>query len=434
MSDKVFYKVLMVDDDKTLGASLQPQAERYCLDLQQCECWQDAMKMLSFKSSFHEWDAIILDARCVDKTGDPADLHFLGTALRDLYSLFERYGNQTPWYVLTAGGKEDFQFVMVDISRHPRDEKAWGKRLYFKDSPADENGKNDIDRLFENIQKAAPLKSRNRIKRQYSALFEVMKSCQFESESEDIMISVLSALHFPEENKGFDPVLYYNRLRQMVEYLFRAANKIGLLPDYFIEKGRVNLQGSSLYLAGEAFTPSNDSTILSIRYGEKGESVFHKNIASIVKNILSVTSHHSHTIEIDKEDEEELLAYYLEIRSPNLLFGYALQLCEVIIWFGNYAKKHNDREANLAKCKVVKKETESEQAREPITEEYEGKIFLLEQDEKGYLHCDKCLVLSKQNHDKIGKKVKLKNVVENIKDGQLKRKYPLFASGVEAVE
>ncbi len=434
MSDKVFYKVLLVDDNKALGTSLQPLAEQYCLDLQQCECWEDAKQVLSNKNDFLEWDAIILDARCVDRKGSPADLHFLQIALTDFNGLCERFNSEIPWYVLTAGGKEEFNFVMEGIKRIPRDEKGWGKMLYFKDKPRDENGKDDVDYLFENIQRAAPLRTRNKIKHQYSALFEVMKSCQFESESEDIMISVLSALHFPEENKGFDPVLYYNRLRQMVEYLFRAANKIGLLPDYFIEKGRVNLQGSSLYLAGEAFTPSNDSTILSIRYGEKGESVFHKNIASIVRSVLNVTSQRSHTTEINKEDKEELLAYYSETHSPNLLFGYALQLCEVIIWFGNYAKKHNDKEANLAKCKVVKKETESEQAREPITEEYEGKIFLLEQDEKGYLHCDKCLVLRKQNHDKIGKKVKLKNVVENIKDGDLKRKYPLFASGVEAVE
>lgn len=434
MSDKVFYKVLLVDDNKALGASLQPQAEQYCLDLQQCECWEDAKLLLSNKKGFLEWDAIILDARCVDKKGNPADLYFLQSALRDINVFCERYNSKVPWYVLTAGGKEDFEHEMEGVRRIPRDEKSWGKMLYFKHKTCDENGKNDIDYLFENIQRAAPLRTRNKIKHQYCALFEVMKSCQFEPESEEIMISVLSALHFPEENKGFDPVLYYNRLRQMVEYLFRAANKIGLLPDYFIEGGKVNLQGSSLYLDDKPFTPSKDSTILSIRYGEEGERVFHKNIAGIVKNVLSVTSHHSHTIEIDKEDEEELEAYYFETRSPNLLFGYALQLCEVIIWFGNYAKKHNDREANLAKCKVVKKETESEQAREPITEEYEGKIFLLEQDEKGYLHCDKCLVLRKQNHDKIGKKVKLKNVVENIKDGELKRKYPLFASGVEAVE
>ena len=434
MSNKVFYKVLLVDDNKALGTSLQPQAERYSLDLQQCECWEDAKQVFSNKNDFLEWDAIILDARCVDRKGSPADLHFLQCALRDINVFCERYNSKIPWYVLTAGGKEDFEFVMEDVRRIPRDEKEWGKMLYFKDKPCDENGKDDIDYLFENIQKAAPLRTRNKIKHQYSALFEVMKSCQFEPESEDIMISVLSALHFPEENKGFDPVLYYNRLRQMVEYLFRAANKIGLLPDYFIEGGKVNLQGSSLYLDDKPFTPSKDSTILSIRYGEEGERVFHKNIASIVKNVLSVTSHHSHTIEIDKEDEEELSAYYLETCSPYLLFGYALQLCEVIIWFGNYAKSHNDREANSAKCKVVKKETESILEQKPVIGKYEGKTFLLEQDEKGNLHCGYCLVSYKQNQDKIGNIVLLKEVEENKNSGELKKKYPYFASKVEQVE
>lgn len=433
MSNKVFYKVLLVDDNKALGTSLQPQAERYSLDLQQCECWEDAKQVFSNKNDFLEWDAIILDARCVDRKGSPADLHFLQCALRDINVFCERYNSKIPWYVLTAGGKEDFEFVMEDVRRIPRDEKEWGKMLYFKDKPCDENGKDDIDYLFENIQKAAPLRTRNKIKHQYSALFEVMKSCQFEPESEDIMISVLSALHFPEENKGFDPVLYYNRLRQMVEYLFRAANKIGLLPDYFIEGGKVNLQGSSLYLDDKPFTPSKDSTILSIRYGEEGERVFHKNIASIVKNVLSVTSHHSHTIEIDKEDEKELLAYYLETRSPNLLFGYALQLCEVIIWFGNYAKSHNDREANLAKCKVLKKET-SEQEQKPIIEEYEGKTFPLEYDEENRVfHCGYCLLLSKsQKQENIGKMVKLSNVVENTDKNY--PKYKNFAKKAEVIE
>ena len=434
MSDNIYYKVLLVDDNKALGASLQPQAEQYCLDLQQCECWEDAKQVLSNKNDFLEWDAIILDARCVDKKGSSADLHFLQIALTDFNGLCERFNSEIPWYVLTAGGKEDFNFVMEGIKRIPRDEKGWGKMLYFKDKPCDEDGKNDVDYLFENIQRAAPLRTRNKIKHQYSALFKVINSCQFEPESEDIMISVLSALHFPEENKGFDPVLYYNRLRQMVEYLFRAANKIGLLPDYFIEEGKVNLQGSSLYLAGGSFTPSKDPKILSIRYGEDEESIFHKNIASIVKNVLSVTSHHSHTIEIDKEDEEELSAYYLETCSPYLLFGYALQLCEVIIWFGNYAKSHNDREANLAKCKVVKKETESILEQKPVIEKYEGKTFRLEQDEKGNLHCGYCLVSYKQNQDKIGNIVLLKEVEENKNSGELKKKYPYFASKVEQVE
>lgn len=433
MSDKVFYKVLLVDDNKALGTSLQPLAEQYCLDLQQCECWEDAKQVLSNKNDFLEWDAIILDARCVDRKVSPADLHFLQIALTDFNGLCERFNSEIPWYVLTAGGKEDFNFVMEGIKRIPRDEKGWGKMLYFKDKPRDENGKDDVDYLFENIQRAAPLRTRNKIKHQYSALFEVIKSCQFESESEDIMISVLSALHFPEENKGFDPVLYYNRLRQMVEYLFRAANKIGLLPDYFIEGGKINLQGSSLYLAGETFNPSKDPTIRSIRYSEEGESVFHKDIASIVKNILHVTSKRSHTTVIDKEDKEELSPYYSETQSSYLLFGYALQLCEVIIWFGNYAKSHSDKEANLAKCKVLKKET-SEQEQKPIIEEYEGKTFPLEYDEENRVfHCGYCLLLSKsQKQENIGKMVKLSNVVENTDKNY--PKYKNFAKKAEVIE
>jgi len=412
MSDKTFYKVLMVDDDKTLGASLQPQAERYYLDLQQCECWEDAMQALSNKNDFLEWDAIILDARCVDKKGDPADLHFLGTALTYLYRLFERHGNQTPWYVLTAGGKEYFQFVMDGISRHPRDEKAWGEMLYFKDSPADENGKNDIDRLFENIQRVAPLRLRNQVSSLYKETFNAMKSV-LKDKGAETLIDILTALHFPESRKNFDPDKEYNQLRKTLESLFYHANQIGLLPDEFAPEGRPNLQESSRYLAGK--DPKYNQ--FQFRYGEEGEFVFPPIIANTVFNLLSVTNTASH----------------INVNQVNLLFGYTLQLCDVIVWYCDYAKNNSDKEANLAKKRpVLKKETELEQRQE--ADEYEGKIFLLEQDEEGNLHCDKCLVSHKQNQDKIGKKVKLKNVGENKKDGKLKRKYPLFASGVEAVE
>ena len=85
MSDNIYYKVLLVDDNKALGASLQPQAEQYCLDLQQCECWEDAKQVLSNKNDFLEWDAIILDARCVDKKGSSADLHFLQKKLQNVF-------------------------------------------------------------------------------------------------------------------------------------------------------------------------------------------------------------------------------------------------------------------------------------------------------------------------------------------------------------
>ncbi len=426
MDDKVYYKVLLVDDNKSLGASLLNQAERNSLDLRQCVCWEEAKQVLDDKSVFLEWDAIILDANCIDKKGDSPDLHFLTVALNDINRLSERYGYRIPWYVLTAGGKEDFRFVVDGVKRIPRDD-VWGEMLFFKDTPANEDGKNDVDLLFKAIEKVAPLRNRNKITHQYNRVFNVIREF-FESQSENIMIDILSALHFPEENKEFKPVVYYNSLRQMVEYLFRAANKIGLLPDVFFDKKSrkiLNIQQSSLYLAGY------DTDDFKVRFGEKGEYVFPPVIANTVKNLLSVTNAHSHTTEINKEDETAMLAYYSETKSPHLLFGYALQLCEVIIWFGNYAKTHNDREFNLAKNKKL--EVERNKEYEGLCLEYEGKSFLLEQDEKGNLHCGYCLVSYKKNQDKIGKMVVLKKVGPN-QDEQTKDMYQLFAYKVDLVD
>lgn len=406
MEDKVYYKVLLVDDNKSLGASLLNQAERNGLDLRQYECWEEAKQVLVNREDFSSWDAIILDARCVDKKGDPADLHFLMTALSDLTGLFERHGSKTPWYVLTAGGKEDFRFVMEGISRIPRDEKAWGEMLYFKDSPADENGKDDVDRLFENIQRIAPLKTTNQIKHLYRDVFRAM-DVYLDGKGKGIMMEILTALHFPEYRKDFDPDKQYNRLRKIMEYLFHSANKIGLLPDEFFKKDRPILQEASRYMAGE--NPKH----VPMRYGEEDEHVFPPIIASSVKNILDVTNTGSH----------------IEVNQANLLFGYALQLCEVIIWYGKYAETHSDKEANLAKCKRIELQNADDIAKQ--FPEYEGKTFLLEQDEKGNLHCGYCLVSYKQNQDKIGQIVVLKEVGDNKNGGDLKKMYPFFAKVVE---
>ena len=412
MSDKVFYKVLLVDDNKALGTSLQPQAEQYCLDLQQCECWEDSKQVLSNKNDFLRWDAIILDARCVDRKGSPADLHFLQIALTDFNGLCERFNSEIPWYVLTAGGKEDFDFVMEGIKRIPRDEKGWGKMLYFKDKPRDENGKDDVDYLFENIQRVAPLRTRIKIKHQYREVFDAMDNF-LSSDDENVMIEILTALHFPETRKDFDAGKEYSRLRTILENIFRYANRIGLLPDEFIHNdGRPNLNQASLYMAGKS------PNLIPFRYGKEKDYIFPSIIATTVKNFIDATSAGTHLI----------------VHQANLLFGYALQLCDVIVWFCDYAKSHNDKEANLAnKRPVPKNEIESEEKQETIIEEYEGKEFLLEQDEEENLHCGYCLVSYNQHQKKVGEMVRLHNVEKNTNE-ELRDKYPYFAKKVKVAK
>lgn len=134
MNEKVYYKVLLVDDNKRLGESLQPKAEQYGLDLRQVVCWADAKEQLANRYDFEQWSAIILDANCTFEKDAIPDLHFLDKVLEKLQGLFERHASQIPWFVLTAGGKSDFEFVREGILSRERD-KSWGDVFYFRCIP-----------------------------------------------------------------------------------------------------------------------------------------------------------------------------------------------------------------------------------------------------------------------------------------------------------
>lgn len=328
MRDNSDYKVLLVDDNKALGTSLQPQAERYGLDLQPCECWEDAQQELEKK--FLEWDAIILDANCIYKKNESADMGFLPLALGELRELFGRHGSSIPWYVYTAEPgekveKENFDSIMTIIKRYTRDDESWGNMLYYKVSTPDENGKDDVDHLFENIQRVASLKTRNKILFWYKEVFDAMEACL--KCRKEILIEILTALHFPEYRKNFDPDKEYTRLRKVLESIFHSSRRLGLLPNDFFNKNHIYLQDASRYMAG--LRPNH----IAVRYGEEGEYIFPPIIASTVRNILDVTNTGSH----------------IEANQANLLFGYALQLCDVIVWYGNYVKEHGNKEENLKK-------------------------------------------------------------------------------------
>lgn len=408
-------KVLWVDNNVKLRKS--PLLE---VEITQRRCWEDTERLLSNRDDFSQWSAIVLgpDISLKESTSEGSNALFV--IYYDLGRYFSDNNSDIPWYVIAKGGDE-FLPTISDILNKNR-KPDWGKLIY--------NDNNEqITSMFETIQKVAPFKSRNRVIHQYNKVFEVIRE-YFEPQSEKILIDILSALHHPEDNKEFKPVLYYNSLRQMVEYLFRAANKLGLLPDIFFDKrtGKIlNVHQASLYLAGK----SEESS--PARYGNEGEYVFPSGISNTVKNILNITNSHSHTTEIDKKNEAELLAYYSETHSPNLLFGYALQLCEVIIWFGNYAKSHSDKDVNLEKCKVLKKETGSMLEQKPLIEEYEGKTLLLEKDDNGNLHCHYCMVSFVQHKSKVNKMVRLRKVVKNT-NPKAKDKYPFFANEVVVVD
>lgn len=332
MSNKK-YNILWVDEE--IGAvEFKETAQRYDIDVQQSRSWSRAKHALD--NRFEQFSAVVLDANCVINDGEEPSPDFLYLAVREMEAIFAQHEEQLPWYILSSGNLPDFEQTLRRISMGMRNdmEQEWGRVYYRKDS--------DLQDLCLAIKHASAKKKDNKVRSLYREVFTTM-DMYFTPDARQTMLDILKALHFPEENRNFDPVLYYTQLRRILEHLFRAANRMGLLPDEVLgAKDKVNLSNSSLYLSGREVNIGSRT----IRYRRPGQYIFPPVIAQIVKSILVVANKNSHTVELDTQGRTVIQDYYNSLHSNNFLFGYTLHLCDVIIWFGKYVGRstHNNRQ------------------------------------------------------------------------------------------
>lgn len=321
------YNVLWVDEDvDTLN--FKEIARKYNINVQQSRSWERGKSILA--SHFENFSAVVLDGNCVINDGDKPTPDFLYQAVREMESIFVQHGEQLPWYVLSSGSAPDFEKTLQRIGMGDREtfESEWG-RIYFRKG-------HDLEELCITIKHAAARRKDNKVRAMYSDVFKTMQ-IYFTPDASQTMLDILKALHFPEESRDFDPVLYYTQLRRILEHLFRAANRLGMLPDEVMgPKDKVNLANSSLYLSGREVNLGSRT----VRYKRPGQYIFPPVIAQIVKSILVVANKNSHTVELDTLGRTVMQDYYNSLHSNNFLFGYALHLCDVIIWFGRYAKRY----------------------------------------------------------------------------------------------
>ena len=97
-----------------------------------------------------------------------------------------------------------------------------------------------------------------------------------------------------------------------------------------------------------------------LRYGEErdskkgidGDTIFPNYMGNITKNILNFASADSHTGEINEYtiNDKDLV---INENEKELFFGYVLQLCHVIKFFGHFAEAHEDKAMNLSMIKKV---------------------------------------------------------------------------------
>lgn len=316
-------RVLWVDEDQDRW-NLHTIAQHYGLTLHQCHSWQEAYDILS--DGLSNFAAIILDGHCVINAGEEPNPDFLYQASRELQNLFAEHDDSVPWYVLSAETSPQFADALRRVAMGSRRQRTalWGPLSYNKDNPS------DLQCLCDTISHVAAHREANLINFRYHEVFSVLRQ-YFDDESYHTMHAILLALHYPATNRHFDPLLYYTQLRRILESLFRAANRLHILPTSVLgSNNKVNLTNSSLYLAGRDVSLGKHT----VRYGKIGDAFFTPIVAQTVKNILFMANKNSHTTELTDHEALTLQEYYNAIHSPNLFFGYALQLCDVITWFG----------------------------------------------------------------------------------------------------
>lgn len=287
--------------------------------------------MHEFDKNPNKWDAIILDAK-LEKDGVGV------TGLREAVTHINQVAltHKIPYFISTG---------QPDLMGNETFEQAFGK-YYTKER--------DDQKLIEDIKKIASKSTRFQTKTMYLDAIEQIES--IDAWCCEKILDILEAMHFPE--KDIDPLLYYNPLRKALEYVFRATNKVGIIPNEFFSGGMVNLNQCFMFLIGR------EAKVLGYRYGNSGEGIVPRHIHDMMSLIINLGNFGSHSIEQSHPtelSEDEIQKYDKHIKTQGvdsklLIYSIALQFCEIIKWMNNYITEHPNKDENLNKCVKIQEE------------------------------------------------------------------------------
>lgn len=276
--------------------------------------------------------AVILDAKgWHDKKDVATTTYGMHEAIKQIERL--AYKKYIPYYILTAQGDlvgdEEFAYSV-------------GKdKVFYKYCPE------DVERLLKQIETDAKQNCRLQTRVFYHEILDILSSIN--NNASEILLDILEALHYPKNNSEFNPLLYYNQLRQILEHIFTEANKYQIIPNECFQKDKVNIDQCYRYLVG------NDCEILELRYGNTGESIVPKHIADMLSMILYFGNIKSHYTKLTDRDKQKLDGYLKDDvgKSHYIIYSLTFQVCEFIIWMNDYIKRNQDINANLQKCKKL---------------------------------------------------------------------------------
>lgn len=345
MTSEITYKVLWVEDDEDIIEGTKANALDYHLELEHYTNWEEAETAL--KANFESFSAIILDATCKIKKDEIEKEEFIMPVLSAIMNIFGEKQRYIPWFILSAGTATTFSNIVTGVSYLHREEE-WGDFLYLKTAPDDD--KQSSTKLFEKIEMLAKGQVSNMVLYRHASVFRYLgKDKLISARARKILIKMLSALYSPENNTYFQ--YQGNPIRQVLEYMFRAAHPYGLLPDEFFENNKVAFQLCSLFMCGKVANCENkkDKTKTSYRWKyppttyksdrDITDPIFPRDISSLVNHIRIATNIDSHS-----EDDDE--QWRVDESKKEHFFTLVMATCHIIKWFGNYIEDNNDPEIN----------------------------------------------------------------------------------------
>lgn len=385
------YNVIWIDDEWEKQQEFKDECEDLGIHLQGFSYQKAGMDELDKHPNL--WDAVILDGEIKDKSDhEKPSTKGLLNALMHLASL--PANRQIPRFISTGKDKVKENEMLKD------------EVIYIKDID-DEKLIDDIRATIDNIE-------RFKVKKLYGDKIEALTSLINQDICEDVL-TILCAIHFPSSTSDFIPRLFYNPLRKGLECIFRAANRVGIIPDAFIASGVVNLNQCFMYLIGK------DADKIGFRYGNQGERIapiYIQNMMSLILNLGNVNSHSQLTETELQAIDNRILKEGLS--SKYLVFSMTLQLCEIASWMNRYISEHPDKDENLKMC--IPLEIDEQEGKKEALDDSEL-VGLLEEHE-GIFHMGEKFSVLLKHKELLGNKIRIINYVANtnIKTKQ----YPYF--------
>lgn len=410
------YNVIWIDDEWEKMSQFKQECEViHQIKLYPFKTQKSGMEALD--TNLKKWDAVLLDAKMFDESeeNEVAKLDGLRKAIEHINQLSLR--RKIPYFISTG---------QPDLMNNETFEQSFGK-YYIK--------KNDDLQLIADMKEIIGKTERFQMKLFYSEAIKVLSDLN--QNASDIILDIFEAMHFPDKHPDFNPILYYNQLRQILEYNFRLANKVCIVPnECFDKKGNPNLSQCSHYLSG------NNATEAGVRYGDyRGKNDYDKvvppHIELMMRMILDVGNINSHSTKLNDAELQELEQYFNKnvFNSRYLIFSMALNACEITLWMKDYTNNHQDIDENIKMCRPIpdNQTTSKEIDKTDIKEDELIGVVICDE---GIYHIGSRFFVNKSYIDRnnlLNKKVRILEHDINSNSGT-KEKYPYFACKVKLIK